>query len=53
MNDFGMAEIDDGLTPKMEHTGNLDAKTFVLGAGEFYGKRTYLRIFQLCWKSES
>ena len=26
-----MAEIDDGLTPQMERTGNLDAKTFVLG----------------------
>ena len=35
MSDFGMAEIDDGLTPKMDRTGNLDAKTFVLGKGNF------------------
>ena len=33
MSDFGMAETDDGLTPKMEYTGNLYAKTFVLGKG--------------------
>ena len=33
MSDFGMVETDDGLTAKMEHTGNLDAKTFVLGKG--------------------
>ena len=33
-----MAEIDDGLTPKVEHTGNMDAKTFVLGQGNFMGK---------------
>ena len=38
MSDFGMAETDDGLTPKMERTGNLDAKTFVLGQGNFMGK---------------
>ena len=33
-----MAEIDDGLTPKMERTSNLDANTFVLGQGNFMGK---------------
>ena len=31
MSDFGMAETDDGLTPKIGRSGNLDAKTFVLG----------------------
>ena len=30
-----MAETDDGLTPIMERTGNLDAKTFVLGQRNF------------------
>ena len=38
MSDFGMAAIDDGLTPKMERTGNLDAKNFVLVQGNFVGK---------------
>ena len=52
MNDFGIAETDGGLTHKMERMGNLDAKT-CLGAREFYGKRTYPRIFQLCWKIKS
>ena len=33
-----MAKTDDGLTPKMEHTGNLDAKTFVLGQWNFMRK---------------
>ena len=35
MSDFGLAETDDGLTPEMERTGNLDAKTFVLGQVNF------------------
>ena len=26
MSDFGMAEIDDGRTPKIGRSGNLDAK---------------------------
>ena len=52
MCDFGMAETDDGLTPKMERTGHLDAN-FCLGAREFDGKITYPRIFQLCGKSNS
>ena len=33
-----MAETDDGLIPKMERTGNLDAKTFVLGQGNLWEK---------------
>ena len=33
MSDFGMAESDDGLTPKIGRTGNLDAKLL------FWGKR--------------
>ena len=33
-----MAETDDGLTPKVERMGNMDAKTFVLGQGNFMGK---------------
>ena len=28
-----MAPIDDGLTPKIGRTGNLDAKKFILGQG--------------------
>ena len=40
-----MAEIDDGLTPKMECTGNLDAKTFVLGQGDFMGKEHIQEFF--------
>ena len=31
MSDFGMAETDNGQTPKIARSGNLDAKTFVLG----------------------
>ena len=45
MSDFGMAETDDGLTPKIGRSGNLDAKSFVVGARERYGKITYTRIF--------
>ena len=37
MSDFGMAAIDDGLTPKIGCTGNLDAKTFILGLGNVMG----------------
>ena len=33
-----MAPIDDGLTPKIGRTGNLDAKTFILGQGNVMGK---------------
>ena len=33
-----MAERDDGLTPKIGGSGNLDTKTFVLGQGNVMGK---------------
>ena len=33
-----MAETDDGLTLKMQRTGNLAAKTFILVLGNFIGK---------------
>ena len=45
MSDFGMEETDDGLTPKMERTSNLDAKTFVLGQGNFMGKEHIQEFF--------
>jgi len=38
MSYFGMAPIDDGLTPKIGCTGNLYAKTFILGQGNVMGK---------------
>ena len=38
MSYFDMAEIDDGLTPKIGRSGNLDAKTFVLGQGNVIRK---------------
>ena len=41
MSDFGMAETDDSLTPKVERMGNVDAKTFVWGQGDFMGKNIY------------
>ena len=40
-----MEETDDGLTPKVERTGNLDAKTFVLGQGNFMGKEHIHEFF--------
>ena len=33
-----MAETDDGRTPKIGCSTNLDAKTFVLGQGNVIGK---------------
>ena len=39
MSDFGMAPTDDDLTPKIGRTGNLDAKTFILGQGNVMGKK--------------
>ena len=45
-----MTEIDDGLTPKMERTGNLDAKTFVLGQGNFMGKEHIQEFFNCVGK---
>ena len=45
MSDFGMEEIDDGLTPKIGRSSNLDAKTFVLGQGNFMGKEHIQEFF--------
>ena len=45
MTDFGMAETDDGRTPKIGRSGNLDAKTFVLGQGKVIGKGTIKEFF--------
>ena len=45
MSDFGMAETDDGLTPKIGRFGNLDAKTFVLGQGNVIGKECIQEFF--------
>ena len=40
-----MAPIDDGLTPKIGRTGNLDAKTFILGQGNIVGKERIQEFF--------
>ena len=40
-----MAPTDDGLTPKMGCTGNLDAKTFILGQGNVMGKERIQEFF--------
>ena len=45
MSDFGMAETDDGRTPKIGRSGTLDAKTFVLGQGNVIGKETIQEFF--------
>ena len=45
MSDFGMAPTDDGLTPKIGRTGNLDAKTFILGQGNVMGKERIQDFF--------
>ena len=45
MSDFGMAETDDGRTPKMGSSTNLDAKTFVLGHGNIIGKSVIQEFF--------
>ena len=45
MSDFGMAETDDGRTPNIGRSGNLDAKTFVLGQGNVIGKETIQEFF--------
>ena len=42
-----MAQTDDGLTPKIGHTGNLDAKTFILGQGNIIGNE-HIREFFNC-----
>ena len=40
-----MAETDDGLTPKIGRSGNLDAKTFVFGQGNVMGKEHIQEFF--------
>ena len=45
MSDFGMAEIDDGRTPNIGRSANLDSKTFVLGQGNVIGKETIQEFF--------
>ena len=45
MSDFGMAEIDNGLTPKIGRSRNLNAKTFVLGQGNVIGKERIQEFF--------
>ena len=45
-----MAKTDDGLTPKMERMGNLDAKNFVLGQGNFVGKEHIQEFFNCVFK---
>ena len=51
MSDFGMAETDDGLTPKIGQYGNLDAKPFVLGQGNVMGKE-HIQIFSIVLEIE-
>ena len=60
MSDFGMAPTDDGPTPKIGRTGNLDAKFFILGQGNVMGKERIQEFFNCvgnrslddapCWK---
>ena len=45
MSDFGMAETDDGLTPKIGQCGDLDAKTFGLGQGNIMVKEHIQEFF--------
>ena len=45
MIDFGMAKTDDGITPKMGSSTNLDAKTFVLGHDNVIGKSVIQEFF--------
>ena len=45
MSDFGMAPTDDGPTPKIGRTGNLDAKFFILGQGNVMGKEHIQEFF--------
>ena len=47
MNDFGMAEMNDGRTPKIGSSTNLDAKFFVLGQGNVIGKSVIQEFFAL------
>ena len=41
MSDFGIAETDDGLTPKIGRSANLDAKTFFWGKQILSKKNIY------------
>ena len=45
MSDFYMAAIDDVRTPKIGRTGNLDAKTFILGQWNVMGKERIQEFF--------
>jgi hypothetical protein len=45
MSNFGMAETDDGRTPKVGSSTNLDAKTFVLGHANIIGKSVIQEFF--------
>ena len=45
MSDFGMAPTNDGLTPKVGRTGNLDAITLILGQGSIMGKERIQEFF--------
>ena len=40
-----MAPTDDGPTPNIGRTGNLDAKTFILGQGNVMGKERIQEFF--------
>ena len=40
-----MAPTDDGLTPKIGRTSNLDAKTFILGQRNVMGKERIQEFF--------
>ena len=40
-----MAPTDDGLTPMIGRTGNLDAKTFILGQGNVMRKERIQEFF--------
>ena len=45
-----MAPTDDDLTPKIGRTGNLDAKTFILGQGNVMGKERIQEFFNCVGK---
>ena len=45
VSDFGIAPTDNGLTPKFGRTGNLDAKTFILGQGNVMEKERIREYF--------
>ena len=45
-----MVATDDGLTPKIGCTSNLDAKTFILGQGNVMGKERIQEFFNCVGK---